>query len=383
MPVHLATTSATSSSSTSSLRKPAWPVGALLGLRELALELGDLAVAQLGGALEVGLALGALGVAVRLLEALLELLDARDRVLLLLPARLHLGRLLAQVGEVALDRLAAGDRRVVLLLLERLALDLELHDAALDLVDLGRHRVDLDAQPRGGLVDQVDRLVGQEAVGDVAVRQRGRGDDRRVLDAHAVVDLVALLQPAQDRDRVLDARLVDEDGLEAALQRGVLLDVLAVLVERGRADRAQLAAGEHRLEQVGGVDGALGGAGADDRVQLVEEEDDAALAVGDLLEDGLEPVLELAAVLGAGDQRADVERDHAPVAQRVGDVAGDDALGEALDDRGLADAGLADQDRVVLGAAREHLDHAPDLVVAADHRVELALLGRASVRSRP
>ena len=97
--------------------------------------------------------------------------------------------------------------------------------------------------------------------------------------------------------------------------------------------------------------------------------------LGDLLEHGLEPVLELAAVLRAGDQGADVERDHAPVAQRLGHVAGHDPLGEALDDGGLAHAGLADQDGVVLGAPREHLDHAPDLVVAADHRVELALLG--------
>jgi len=39
----------------------------------------------------------------------------------------------------------------------------------------------------------------------------------------------------------------------------------------GGADRAQLAAGEHRLEQVGRVDRALGGAGAHDRVQLVDE----------------------------------------------------------------------------------------------------------------
>ncbi len=98
-------------------------------------------------------------------------------------------------------------------------------------------------------------------------------------------------------------------------------------------------------------------------------------AVGDLLEHGLEPVLELAAVLGAGDQRTDVERDHAPVAQRVGDVARDDPLRQALDDRGLADAGLADQHGVVLRAPREHLDHAPDLVVAADDRVELAGFG--------
>ena len=97
----------------------------------------------------------------------------------------------------------------------------------------------------------------------------------------------------------------------------------------------------------------------------------------DLLEDGLQALLELAAVLRAGEQRADVERDHAPVAQRLGDVAGDDPLGEALDDRGLADAGLADQHGVVLRAAAEDLDDAADLLVAADDRVELAVLGLA------
>ncbi len=95
----------------------------------------------------------------------------------------------------------------------------------------------------------------------------------------------------------------------------------------------------------------------------------------DLLEDRLQALLELAAVLGAGEQRADVERDDAAVAQRLGHVAGDDALGEALDDGGLADAGLADEDGVVLRAAAEHLDDAADLVVAPDDRVELALLG--------
>ena len=53
----------------------------------------------------------------------------------------------------------------------------------------------------------------------------------------------------------------------------------------------------------------------------------------------------------------------------------DDALGEALDDGRLADAGVADQHRVVLRAAAKHLDDAADLVVAADHGVELAGLG--------
>ena len=93
-----------------------------------------------------------------------------------------------------------------------------------------------------------------------------------------------------------------------------------------------------------------GRAGADDGVHLVDEGDDLAVGVGDLLEHGLEPLLELAAVLGAGDHRRQVERDEALVAERLGHVALDDALREALDDGGLADAGLADEHRVVLGA---------------------------------
>ena len=182
---------------------------------------------------------------------------------------------------------------------------------ALGLVELDRRRVDLHAQARRGLVDEVDRLVGQEPVGDVAVREHRRRDERGVADLDAVVRLVALLQTAQDRDRVGDRRLADEDRLEAPLERRVLLDVLAVLVERRRADGAQLAAREHRLQEVRRVDGALGRARADDRVQLVDEEDDLAGGVLDLREHRLQPLLELAAVLRAREQRADVERPHA------------------------------------------------------------------------
>ncbi len=91
------------------------------------------------------------------------------------------------------------------------------------------------------------------------------------------MDLVALLEAAQDRDGVLDRGLAHEHRLEAPLERRVLLDVLAVLVEGRRADAAQLAARQGRLEHVARVHGALGRARADERVELVDEEDDRAL----------------------------------------------------------------------------------------------------------
>ena len=148
--------------------------------------------------------------------------------------------------------------------------------------------------------------------------------------------------------------------------------------------RLQLAAGERRLERVGDVEPALAAAlaGADDGVDLVDEQHHAVLLGRDLLEDLLDPLLELAAVLRAGHHGVDRQLDEALVAQRLRHLAGDDALGEALDDRGLADARLADQHRVVLLAPGQHLDRRLDLLRAADHRVELALARQGSVRSR-
>ncbi len=42
-------------------------------------------------------------------------------------------------------------------------------------------------------------------------------------------------------------------------------------------------------------------------------------------------------------------------------------------DRSLADAGFADEQRIVLLAAAQHLNGAIDLGVASDHRIDLAL----------
>ena len=165
---------------------------------------------------------------------------------------------------------------------------------------------------------------------------------------------------------------IDLDGLEAALERTVLLDVLAVLGGRRRADAANLAARQRRLQNVRRVERAFGRTGADERVQLVDEDDDVRV-VRELLHDRLEALFELPAILRAGDDQRDVERENALVGEEVRHVAVDDLLREPLDDRRLADAGLADEHRVVLRAAAEHLLHALELVVAADQRVELIL----------
>ena len=346
-----------------------------VGRLQLLLQLDDAAVADLRHLAQFTGALGPLLLHVGLVDPGLDVADGLDDVLLQGPLPFHALEVFVQVGQLLAHPGEPLSRSRILLLLERLLLDLELDLAAFELIDLGGHAVDLDAQPRGRLVDQVDGLVRQEPVGDVAAGQGDRGHRSRVLDAHAVVHLVLLLDAAEDGDGVLLARLLHQHRLEAALQGGVLLDVLAVLVQGGGAHTVQLAAGERRFEHVRGVHGPLGRAGADQGVDLVDEQDDLTGPLLHLLEHRLEPVLKLAAVLGTGHERTEIQGNHLLAVEGGGHVAVDDALRQSLDDGGLAHAGLADEHRVVLGAAGEHLDDAADLLVPTDHRVELAAAG--------
>src|SRR5882724_4257350 len=136
----------------------------LLAGLELALELGDTAIAELGGPLEIALPGRLIGLVPQLLYLDLPGLNLLDGRLFRLPLRFHPRARLLELGDLQLQRLATLDGGPVLFLEQRLPLDLELQNAPLDLVDLLGQAVDLDAEPAGCFVDQIDRLVGQEAV---------------------------------------------------------------------------------------------------------------------------------------------------------------------------------------------------------------------------
>ena len=164
-------------------------------------------------------------------------------------------------------------------------------------------------------------------------------------------DLEAFAQAAQDRNGVLDDRLVDQHRLEPALQRGVLFDVLAVFVEGGGADQCSSPRASIGLSML-----------------PASMEPSAAPApttvCNSSMNSRIRPSRRLHLVSTALSRSSNSPRYFAPatsepisrakiclVPQPFRDVAADDALGQALDDGGLADAGVADQHRVVLRLA--------------------------------
>ena len=107
----------------------------------------------------------------------------------------------------------------------------------------------------------------------------------------------------------------------------------------------------------------------------IDEEQNAPFRLFHLFEDCLQTFLELAAVLGARNERAHIEREERLVLEPFGDVPLDDTLSEPFGDRRLADARLADEHGVIFGLAREDADDVPDLLVPADDGFELVLAG--------
>ena len=135
----------------------------------------------------------------------------------------------------------------------------------------------------------------------------------------------------------------------------------------------QLAAGEHRLQQVARVHGAFRPPRTDDVVQLIDEQDDAPLGTLHLAEHRLEALLKLAAELRARDERAHVQREDLALLERCRNVPAHDALRKPLRDGRFAHARLTDEHRVVLRFAGEDADNVSHLVIPPDHRVKLLL----------
>ena len=250
----------------------------------------------------------------------------------------------------------------------------DLLQSQLDFLQLRRRRGGSELHPRTGLIQHINRLVGQETVADIAIGLIHRAGDGLIVVDDAVVLLVALAEPVDDAQRLCFARRVDLHALESPRQSPVLLDVLAVLLGSRCADALQFTARQRRLENSRRIQRALCRARPDQRMELIDK-DENLLVVDEFLHDALEALFELSAVLGPRDHRRDVQRQDALVVQEPWHVTGDDLARQSLDDCGLADPGLADQHRIVLGATAQDLDGALELFLAADQRVE-KVLGR-------
>jgi hypothetical protein len=111
-------------------------------------------------------------------------------------------------------------------------------------------------------------------------------------------------------------------------------------------------------------------------MQFIDHQDNFTGRTLDFLDGRLESFLEFPPEAAASDHGAQVQRNNACAGENLRHIVGSDLLRQTFHNGGLADTGFADQNRVVLGAPGQDLDHAHDLVISPDDRVQLAFPGQ-------
>jgi hypothetical protein len=157
--------------------------------------------------------------------------------------------------------------------------------------------------------------------------------------------------------------------------------MFSVFIQSRRAHAPEFPPRQHGFQQIGRVHGAFRGPGPHQRVEFINKQNDRPLGVDDFFQHGFQSIFKFPPILGPGDERPQIQRQHPFGFEALRHIAGNDALGQPLRNSGFPHAGFPDQDRIVFGSTGQHLDHAADFLIATDHRVQFSPRA-ASVKSR-
>src|SRR4029077_343919 len=102
----------------------------------------------------------------------------------------------------------------------------------------------------------------------------------------------------------------------------------------------------------------------------------ALVVADDGLDNRLQPLLEVATKTSPREQRAHVERIDLDTLERLRNVAVVNRERESLRECGLADSSLADENRIILASAQQHMHRALEFLLSSDQRIDLPV-GRA------
>ena len=137
---------------------------------KLFLKLGNASVLKLRHACEIIRTMCRLKFDASSLKLFLNLGRALHRRFFRIPDLLKVSKFFLQDVEFRLDILTAFRRRVIRLFFQCFAFDLELNYASLQAIHCFGLRVNLNANARRCLINQVDGLVWQLPIADIAVR---------------------------------------------------------------------------------------------------------------------------------------------------------------------------------------------------------------------
>ncbi len=199
-------------------------------------------------------------------------------------------------------------------------------------------------------VEQVDRFVGQEPVGNIAVGQTHGCFHSFVHNPQLVEFLVLLAQATNHFHRQFRSRLFHHNRLEATGHRRVFLNVFTVFRKGRCPNQTHVRGRNHRLQHGCHVHRARCIAKTHHRVDLINKQDDVRVA-RHLIKQLLQATFKLPTEHGARDHFCKIHFQNPLAAQDFWHRAFRNAARQTTNQRGFTRAWLTNNHRVVLAAA--------------------------------
>ena len=221
-------------------------------------------------------------------------------------------------------------------------------------------------------VHRVYRLVWHETVADVAGCQFDTCFQCIVGICHVVMILVATLHILQNLQRLLIGCGFHHHLLETALQCSVLLDGVAVFVQRRGSDTLYGSARQCRLQDVCGIHRTSCRTRTNHGVYLVDEYNDIRILL-QFFDEHLHALLKLSTILRAGYHTSHIQCHQTLVEEHRRTVVCGNHLCQSFDNGTLSHARLTNEYRVVFLAATKDFDDALDLILTAHAGIQGSL----------
>ena len=129
------------------------------------------------------------------------------------------------------------------------------------------------------------------------------------------------------------------------------------------------------LQHIAGIHGTFGFTGTHHGVHFIDKNDGLSFVLCELFEYGLQAFFKFTAILGTCQQGGHIKRQYAFVFQTLRHFTIDDTLRQTFHDRGLANAGLANQHGIILAPTLQYLNRTANFVIATNDGIQLALSG--------
>ena len=162
-----------------------------------------------------------------------------------------------------------------------------------------------------------------------------------------MVRLIAITKSPQHFNGFLHVWFFDEDRRKPALQGSIFFNMLVILVKRGRAHTLQFPSSQGWFEHIRRIHRALCSACPDNRVKLIDEQDNFALSALNLFKGSFQSFFKLPPEARAGNHRPQIKRQHPLSRQYFRDIIGGNFLRQTFNNGSFSNACFPDQYRVI------------------------------------